>query len=61
MESFFASLKTERVHHIGHYLTRAAARTDIFDYIDTFYNRFRRHSALGYLNPVAFEQLPLLT
>lgn len=60
MESFFASLKTERVHH-RHYPTRAAARTDVFDYIEAFYNRFRRHSALDYLNPVAFEQLALLT
>jgi putative transposase len=60
MESFFASLKTERVHH-RHYPTRAAARTDIFDYIEAFYNRFRRHSALDYLNPVAFEQLAFLS
>jgi len=60
MESFFASLKTERVHR-RHYLTWAAARTDIFAYIEAFYNRFRRHSALGYLNPVAYEQLPLVT
>ena len=59
MESFFARLKTERVHK-RHYLTRAAARSDIFDYIERFYNRFRRHSAIGYFNPVAYEQLPLI-
>ena len=57
MESFFASLKTERAHH-HHYHSRAEAKTDIFEYIELFYNRFRRHSALDYLCPVAFEQLP---
>lgn len=58
MESFFGSLKTESVHH-RHYATRAAARTDIFEYIELFYHRFRRHSALGYKCPIAFEQLAL--
>lgn len=55
MESCIGTLKTERVHR-RHYLTRAEAKTDIFEYIEVFYNRFRRHSALGYQNPVAFEQ-----
>jgi putative transposase len=54
MESFFATLKTELVHR-RQYPTRAAARTDIFAYIEGFYNRRRRHSALGYLSPVQFE------
>jgi transposase InsO family protein len=57
MESFFGTLKTELIHQ-RHYLTRMEARTDIFEYIEVFYNRFRRHSALGYLSPVAFENLP---
>jgi transposase InsO family protein len=58
MESFFATLKTELIYH-RHYATRAEAQTDIFEYIEAFYNRFRRHSALGYRNPVAFENLAL--
>ena len=58
MESFFGTLKTELIHH-RHYLTRMEAKTDIFEYIEVFYNRLRRHSALGYLCPVAFEELPL--
>ena len=53
-ESFFATLKCECVQ--GHvFATRRAARTAIFDYIETFYNRWRRHSTLGYVSPVAFE------
>lgn len=58
MESFFGSLKTELVHH-RHYRTRAEAKTDIFEYIELFYNRFRRHSALAYQCPVVFEQLAI--
>ena len=54
MESFFHTLKTERTHH-RHYRTRAEARADVFDYIETFYNRRRRHSSLGYLSPAEFE------
>ena len=55
MESFFGTLKTELVYHC-HYATRAEAKTAIFEYIELFYNRFRRHSALGYQSPVVFEQ-----
>jgi transposase InsO family protein len=55
MESFWASLKKEQVHH-QHYKTRAEARADIFDYIETFYNTIRRHSALGNLSPMDFTQ-----
>ena len=58
MESFFALLKTELVYH-ERYLTRQAARTSLFDYIEAFYNRQRIHSALGYLSPHHFEQLCL--
>ena len=58
IESFFGSLKTELVHH-RHYATRAEAKTDIFEYIEVFYNRFRRHSALDNLCPVVFDTLPM--
>ena len=49
-ESFFNSLKNERVHGTR-YSTRAAAEADLFDYIEPFYNRKRRHSTLGYASP----------
>jgi len=52
--SFFGTLKTELVHHSA-YRTREEAKNDIFFYIEDFYNRRRRHSALGYLSPVDFE------
>ena len=55
-ESFFGTFKTELVFH-RQYETHAQARLDIFEYIEVFYNRIRRHSALDDLNPVAFEQL----
>jgi transposase InsO family protein len=55
VESFFATLKKELVHHETS-ATRAAARTSLFDYIEVFYNRERRHSALGDMSPVAFEE-----
>jgi putative transposase len=57
-ESFFGTLKTEQVHHC-HYATRAEAKTDLFEYIEAFYNRSRRHSTLGYLCPMVFENLAL--
>ena len=53
-ESFFHTLKTELVHH-EHYRTRDEARASVFDYIETFYNRQRLHSTLGYMSPVDFE------
>ncbi|MCC6601556.1 MAG: IS3 family transposase, partial [Anaerolineae bacterium] len=46
--------KMEWVHHVV-YETRAQARTDIFFYIEAFYNRQRRHSTLGYVSPAAHE------
>jgi putative transposase len=55
MESFFSSLKTERVER-KRYLGRDEARADVFDYIERFYNPRRRHSVLGYLSPVQFEE-----
>lgn len=54
MESFFGTLKREWVHHHD-YHTRQEATTSIFFYIESFYNRRRRHSALGYLSPLEFE------
>lgn len=55
MESFFATLKVELVHR-RHYRSQAEAKADIFEYIEVFYNRRRRHSALGYLSPADFER-----
>ena len=55
MESFFSSLKTERIGRKV-YRTRDAARADVFDYIERFYNTVRRHSTIGYLSPMEFEQ-----
>jgi putative transposase len=53
-ESFFATLKTELVNE-ANYKTRADARTAIFEYLEVFYNRRRRHSFLRYACPVEFE------
>ena len=55
MESFFSTLKTERTNG-KQYPTRNAARADVFDYIERFYNPVRRHSTLGNLSPLAFER-----
>ena len=55
MESFFATLKNELVHH-ERYQTRQEARQSLFEYIETFYNRVRRHSSLGCQSPLQFEQ-----
>jgi|NGEPerStandDraft_6_1074524.scaffolds.fasta_scaffold82134_1 transposase InsO family protein len=54
MESFWGTLKNEWVHH-QKYRTRSEARTDIFSYIEGFYNTVRLHSTLGYLSPAEFE------
>jgi transposase InsO family protein len=55
VESFFASLKRELVHH-ERYTTREEAKASIFEYVEAFYNRVRRHSSLGYLSPEQFER-----
>jgi putative transposase len=55
MESFFSSLKTERTAR-KIYRTRNEAKADVFDYIERFYNPKRRHSTIGYLSPMEFEQ-----
>jgi transposase InsO family protein len=54
MESFWSTVKTELVHG-EHYATRERARASIFEYIETFYNRKRLHSSLGYVSPETFE------
>jgi putative transposase len=54
-ESFFGLLKRERVNRVR-YRTREEARSDVFDYIERFYNRQRSHSYLGYNSPVEFER-----
>lgn len=55
MESFFSSLKTERLSRKV-YRTRDELRADVFDYIERFYNQQRRHSTLDFVSPVQFEQ-----
>lgn len=55
VESFFATLKAECVQF--HYDSRNQARTHIFEYIESWYNRLRLHSSLGYLSPVEFEKI----
>ena len=55
MESFFSSLKTERIARKT-YRTQNQAKAEVFDYIERFYNPTRRHSTLGYLSPIDFER-----
>jgi putative transposase len=55
MESFFSSLKTERVDRKV-YRSRAQAKADVFDYTERFYSPTRRHSTLGYISPIEFER-----
>jgi transposase InsO family protein len=54
LESFHASLKKDVIHRQS-WPTKAEARTAVFDYIEVFYNRRRRHSTLGMLSPLEFE------
>ena len=58
-ESFFHTLKTEEVNGKT-YSTRKEAHLKIFEYIESFYNRNRLHSSIGYLTPVEFEEKMLL-
>ena len=53
-ESFISTLKSEI--GVSRYSTRQAARASIFEFIELFYNRVRRHSSLGYLSPYEYEQ-----
>ena len=55
MESYFTGPKKELVHD-EKYATRAEARASLFEYIEMFYNRIRRHSSLGYKSPVEYER-----
>jgi len=55
MESFFRSLKVESIYHHS-FKTREEAKMMIFDYIEIFYNRQRRHSTLNYLSPMEYEK-----
>jgi putative transposase len=57
-ESFFSTLKLELVYRTS-FATRQEARAAIFEYIEVFYNRLRRHSTLGYLSPVDYERAAL--
>ncbi|SEU28750.1 Integrase core domain-containing protein [Stigmatella erecta] len=57
-ESFFSSLKQELVYRTD-FATRQQARLALFEYIEVFYNRQRRHSTLGYVSPVDFENAAL--
>jgi transposase InsO family protein len=54
MEVFWSSLKNELAHR-RRFATRSDTRTAIFDYIESFYNCSRRHSSLGYQNPLDYE------
>jgi transposase InsO family protein len=55
-ESFIASLKTELLYRRS-WPTRESVRAAVFEYIETFYNSRRRHSALGYLSPMEYEEV----
>jgi len=54
-ESLFHTIKTEEVYH-SCYRSRQEAKTSLFEYIEVFYNRYRKHSGLGYMSPYQFEQ-----
>ena len=58
MESWFHTLKNELVNHRD-YKTRMQAKADIFEYIEVFYNRGRKHSALGYMTPAQYEKIKM--
>ncbi len=55
MEGTDASFKRELVHHET-YATRAEAKASLFEYVEVFYNRVRRHSTLGYVSPAEYER-----
>lgn len=54
-ESFFHTLKGHIIHD-SNFTTRQEANTALFEYIEIYYNRVRRHSAIGWLSPITFEQ-----
>lgn len=55
-ESFFHTLKTELIHH-RRYQARQEAKQEIFEYIEVFYNRQRRHSTIGCQTPLGYEKM----
>src|SRR4028119_1513877 len=59
VESFFGTLKNEMVNRCR-FATRQQARQEVFEYIEVWYNRQRRHSSLGYVSPAEFEQRSLI-
>ncbi len=56
-ESWFGTLKVEKEWTRGSKSSKAATRAELIEYIETFYNRRRAHSSLGYLSPIEFEEL----
>ncbi len=56
MESFFGRFKVELIY-AEQYESISEAKSGIFEYIEIFYNRLRRHSAIGYVSPVEFEKM----
>jgi transposase InsO family protein len=60
VESFFSTLKRELIHP-RQYRTREEARQEIFEYLEVFYNRQRRHSTLGYQSPDEFEAMAVVS
>jgi transposase InsO family protein len=60
MESFFKTLKVERIHRVR-YESRAQAKLDIIDWIEGFYNQSRIHSSIGYKTPIDVESSVLTT
>jgi putative transposase len=56
MDSFFSTMKTERLSK-KHYRTRNELPADVFDCIERFYNARRRHSTIGYISPIQLENL----
>jgi putative transposase len=54
-QSFFATLKKELIHRLS-WPSKAELRTEVFEYIEIFFNRRRRHSTLGFLSPAQFER-----
>ncbi len=58
LESFFGTLKQEMVNR-HRFATREVARQEVFEYIEVWYNRQRRHSSLGYVSPAEFERKAL--
>ena len=55
MESFFGTLKRELIYH-ERFATKTEAKQSIFDYIEIFYNGWRRHSSIGSISPIDFER-----